>query len=340
MTRVLQDVTRVAIIKPCCIGDCVMALPALDAVADRYPGARLDVVVGEHSRAVFTHHPRVARTIRCPNGLAFSSAVGLAGRLRRERYDLALAFDRSRWVGVALRLARPRFSRQATSHRPESRHESDVYLDVARSVDATASPRIPRLVLPETARERAQSVTMATRSPFVVLQPGGARNPGSTMLDKRWPAERYADLARWFTKQGLAVLITGSRDDRALGLAITQQAGLSEEIVLAGSLDLLATAAVIELAAQYVGGDTGVSHLAAAAGTPCIVIFGPTNPRRYAPLGERVSILAPPESWSIPDVDLRKRDRHAVGPRTADVSVSDVIAACAAQLADRMESSP
>ena len=93
---------------------------------------------------------------------------------------------------------------------------------------------------------------------------------------------------------------------------------------LASRLDLKGTTAVIERATLYVGTDTGVSHLAAATGTPSVVIFGPTNPERYAPRGRAVEILAPEASRRLPDIDLRKSQRSSHRPRTTEITVEVV----------------
>src|SRR5690606_6725001 len=98
-------------------------------------------------------------------------------------------------------------------------------------------------------------------------------------------------------------------------------------VSVAGQLDLIGTAAVIEAAGLYLGTDTGVSHIAAAVGTPGVVIFGPTNPERYAPRGENVTVLAPERSRAIPDVDLRKARASESRPSTSEITLDAVIAA-------------
>lgn len=143
------------------------------------------------------------------------------------------------------------------------------------------------------------------------------------MLDKRWPPEHFAEIADRLAARGIHTVLTGGSGDIE---TCSQVAGLTSTPMtnLAGSLDLMATTAVIESAAVYVGGDTGMSHLAAAVGSPAVVIFGPTNPERYAPRGERVEILALEDSRSLPDLDLRKPNAAADRPSTSLVTVDDV----------------
>jgi ADP-heptose:LPS heptosyltransferase len=170
-----------------------------------------------------------------------------------------------------------------------------------------------------------------------LLHPGGAENPGSTMHGKRWPPDRFVSLARELTRRDMTVFLSGAAGDRELVLGIARDAALPESRALAGRADLPTTTAILERAALYVGPDTGISHLAAAVGAPTVAIFGPTNPRRYRPLGAAVSVVAPPASWDLPDVDLRRSRPSAAAVATERVAVDEVIAACEAVLAVRTD---
>ncbi|MEU8184169.1 glycosyltransferase family 9 protein [Micromonospora sp. NPDC049044] len=108
-------------------------------------------------------------------------------------------------------------------------------------------------------------------------------HPGSKIPAKRWPAERFAALARTLTNQGHRVLLTGSADERALAARVAEAAGLPSDAVLAGRTDLGALAAVVANARLVVSGDTGVAHLATGFGTASVVLFGPVPPARWGP---------------------------------------------------------
>ena len=323
----MSEPARVAVVKPCCIGDCVMALPALDALVAAYPKAALDVFVGTHSRAVFDARPTLNAVLPVAETMTRARLQRLAWRLRRGRYDWIVVLDRSRALRMASRLASPVRVAAARGAASESRHETHVYLDVVRSLGVSAPPTAPRLTPPDTARARAAQV--APVGLFVALHPGGAENPGVLMPEKRWPPERFAELARVFQAEGLEVVLTGGPGDIERCHAVAERAGLPAASVLAGQLDLLATAALIERAALYVGGDTGVSHLAAAVGTPTVAIFGPTNPRRYRPLGLHARVVAAPGAWEVAEGDLRRSRVVPPAARIDLVTVPDVRQACA-----------
>ncbi|WBB52172.1 glycosyltransferase family 9 protein [Verrucosispora sp. WMMD573] len=112
-------------------------------------------------------------------------------------------------------------------------------------------------------------------------------HPGSKEPAKRWPADRYATLARELAGRGHRVVLTGSASERAGVTRIAHQAGLPAAAVLAGRTDLAQLAALIAGARLVVSGDTGVAHLATGYRTPSVVLFGPVSPARWGPPPER-----------------------------------------------------
>ncbi len=315
----------IAIIKPCCIGDCVMALPAIQSLAAAFPLAHIHAYAGRHSAPIFRASEHVSRVYLSPDQLNAARMLGMAWNLRTAGHDWIVLLDRSRWLISAARSAAPRKLVKLSPSRSNPRHEVDVYLDALEAVGVRTPFNVPRLTPGSDARESAAAALGTTEQSFVVLQPGGAENPGASMLDKRWPAKHYFHLARILAERGLRPVLTGGPTDVNLCVQIANEIVDFNPVMLAGRLDIMTSAAVIEQASLYVGTDTGISHLAAAVGTPTIVIFGPTNPLRYAPRGDRVKILSPAASRTLPEIDLRKVTESTSLPSTADVSVDEVI---------------
>jgi ADP-heptose:LPS heptosyltransferase len=127
-------------------------------------------------------------------------------------------------------------------------------------------------------------------SPFVLIVPGASpRHPA-----KRWPARRYGILAETLRGAGYSPVVIGTRGEEALGAAIREIC--PEAVDLVGRTDLAAVAALGQHAALTVGNDTGVTHLAAAAGCPVVVLFSSaTDPAWCAPRGRLVRVLAVPD---------------------------------------------
>jgi ADP-heptose:LPS heptosyltransferase len=110
-------------------------------------------------------------------------------------------------------------------------------------------------------------------------------HPGSASVARRWPWDRYVDVAR--AERGRPVVITGNRAEAPLAHAIAAGAGLDPRCVLAGRTDLLALTRAVAVAGRIVCGDTGIGHLATALGTPSVLLFGPTSPAEWGPPPER-----------------------------------------------------
>jgi heptosyltransferase III len=102
---------------------------------------------------------------------------------------------------------------------------------------------------------------------------------------KQWPLAHFEILVKGLLAQGLQVVLTGSGSDRDQECVapLRSLAATGGVLDLSGQLDFNQLVALFEQAALYIGPDTSVSHLAAAAGIPVIAMFGPTNPMRWAP---------------------------------------------------------
>jgi ADP-heptose:LPS heptosyltransferase len=112
-------------------------------------------------------------------------------------------------------------------------------------------------------------------------------HPGAGSGARRWPAERFAAVARAELADGRGVVVTGGPGEAALAVAVARSAGLPPSAVHAGRSDLLALVRLVAAAARVVCGDTGVAHLATALGTPSVVLFGPVSPARWGPPPDR-----------------------------------------------------
>jgi ADP-heptose:LPS heptosyltransferase len=115
--------------------------------------------------------------------------------------------------------------------------------------------------------------------------PGGAViiHPGASAGARRWPGERWAQVARALAAEGYPVVITGNFPERPVALRVAEMAGIPEEAVLAGRTDLAGLAALTSDATLVLSGDTGMAHLAAAFRRPAVTVAGPVPPRRWGP---------------------------------------------------------
>ena len=157
-------------------------------------------------------------------------------------------------------------------------------------------PPTPELVLPMESKIRAQKLLSGES-----LEPGRfvVIHPGSGSPRKNWSTEKYAELVRLATIQRLGVLLLEGQADRDPVRRLLDRADMSLPVLR--NLNLMAVAALISEARAYVGNDSGISHLAAAANASTWALFGPTDPTLWAPRGRRVHVLPfetePDELW-------------------------------------------
>lgn len=115
----------------------------------------------------------------------------------------------------------------------------------------------------------------------VVLHPGAASEA------RRWPVERWAEVACAVAASGRSVVVSGGPSEACLAAEVADRAGLPPEACLAGRTGVLQLAALVAEAAVVVCGDTGVAHLATAYRTPSVQLFGPTPPALWGPPADR-----------------------------------------------------
>ena len=291
---------HILFLKPCCIGDVVMATPLLAAVRRAYPHAHLTWGVGSHSAPAIADHPGVdallptgpaANPARTPNGL-----LRLARQIRAGSFDLAVVPDRSPLLGLAVRLAgvpvragldsagRGRFyTIKAPIDPAEVRHESEIYLDVGRALGIDVSDCWANIPVSDD-RVSALPLPANARQGLIVVHVGGGNNPGMTMAEKRPPVELLAVVAAKAAAQThRRIAIIGGPGDRARADELHEALHGSQPISLVNAFKLPELAALARVTTLLIGPDTGVLHLMAAAGAPTVMIFGPSDPRRYAP---------------------------------------------------------
>ncbi len=293
--------TRILILKPCCLGDVVFATPLVRELKRALPEATLEFAVGQHSRAALANNPHLAGLVdtgRVGSGpSSFRDVLALGRRIRQGRYDACFVLERSALLsllpllaGVPIRIGIDSGGRGLTLSVGVSvlpiRPESELYLDLFRAIGGR--PADGRLEYhPSAAAAKAADQLVRDRLPqgrsFVLLHVAGGVNPGMALLRKRWPTERFTELARRVAGAGAVPVLVGAAADRA---ALTDELCAVPGIVdLVGALELDELAALAQRAAAYVGNDSGPSHLAEAAGARTVLLFGPSDHIVYGPRG-------------------------------------------------------
>jgi lipopolysaccharide heptosyltransferase II len=291
-----------------------MATPLVRALRSTWPEVEVDVAVGPWARGALLGHPEVRQVLPYPKlwkrrGRSLVDSLRGLGGLRARRYDatftLEVGFQPSllAWASGAPRRFGYRFEGRRVLHTDiverevNDLYEAEAHLELARL--AGAEPQGLRLdyPVPEEAsaavRERLAAAGLEEGA-FVALIPGGGTNPGTVMPEKRWPATRFAELARGIReKLGLAVVLVGGGGDVPACRAIAEAVGDGvHDWCPAGSVP--ESAAVLAASAAAVSNDSFGMHLAAAVSAPLVALFGPTDPATVAPRGEKVRVVTSP----------------------------------------------
>nr|MDT0660135.1 glycosyltransferase family 9 protein [Micromonospora sp. DSM 115978] len=283
----VPDVERIAVLRANALGDFIFTLPALEALRSAYPDAEL-VLLGApwHEKLlrdrpgpmdrVLVVPPADGIRIATPDEPPMAMADFLAAA-RRERFDLALQMHgggaNSNPIVAALG-ARVTAGLRATDAPPLDRwmryvyYQPEIvrYLEVAGLVGAEPVTLVPRLAVTRADIDEARTLLGEPDRPRIALHPG-ASDPR-----RRWPAERFAEVADGLAADGYQVLVTGSvaeRDlaDRVVAAARAPVRSLAGQLSLGGLIGLYVGCRVV------VSNDTGPVHVAAAVGTPTVGIF-------------------------------------------------------------------
>lgn len=282
------------------IGDLLMALPAIADARAAAPNAEIDLVVGSWNAEVAGSIPGITNVIvvdapwlaRGQKGAGAAVLARTTIGWRARRYDIALNFEPDVRSNAMLALAGARWTAgyrsagggalldQPLDYRP-GEHTVDNARRLVRAVlgEGRTAP-IARLELPGSRQREADSIIGARARPLVAMHVAGGREV------KQWDPLRFAAVARQLIQDRCAtIVLTGGPGDAAL-VDVVKRALPPTHVVDASTLtSLVSVAAVLERCDLMITGDTGPMHLAAAVGTPIVAVFGPSDPRRYAPRG-------------------------------------------------------
>jgi ADP-heptose:LPS heptosyltransferase len=270
------------------IGDLVMTTPALGALHAAWPAATVDIVADPRSSELLTRCPFLGRVEHRVKREGARGVLALVRSLRRERYD-AVVDLRTDFLPWLLHARRRSARWQARGHGP---HAVEQHFAVARRVLPAALVDAPipdtRIWLDESDLARAAATLDGLPGPRRLVLAPGANWPG-----KRWPAAAYAALARELRGAFDALVLLGSAADAAEAGPYFGDTGLAT-LDLMGRTSLIEAVAVMRFATLFVGNDSGLGHLASAAGIPSVTVFGPGRPERYRPWGTRASLVMAP----------------------------------------------
>lgn len=290
------SISRIVVRTPNPLGDAVLALPAIAAVRQAFPHAALAVAAPPSIAPMFEEETSAAQ-----DEILVVDKKGDRTLLRGGRFDAILLLPnsfRSAWVarqsgitgrwGYATSWRGPLLTRAVRRPRRRSHlHQAEYYRALVRGLGLEVDEGQPRIRPRPATLERADALLQredrTTGLPTVGFAPGAAYGHA-----KRWPPRRVAGLVNRLSKErGATCVLVGTDDDRDAGREIESALPPDARVLnLIGRTDLRQLIGVLARCHAFVSNDSGAMHLAAAVGLPVTAIFGPTDERVTAPVGD------------------------------------------------------
>ncbi|HEY7848791.1 MAG TPA: glycosyltransferase family 9 protein [Ktedonobacterales bacterium] len=303
---------RILVVKLATLGDLLLATPMLRALRARYPDARLDLLTSEVAAPLMRQSPLVdhlyafdkrafdAATALANRPLELGHLAALTLRLRATHYDavalahhLTLPAGRLKYRALLAALHPARSVGLDNGHgrflslrvRDEgfgTLHEAEYALALAAALDAPTPAHDRGLRLADLGwRSVTPAPLRVGEPPQIALHPGG----GAYSLARRWPASRFVELAHaLWAEYGATITLLGGAEERALQQEILDALGRPPwASALPGDVAPQRLAEILGGSHLFIGNDSLPMHLAAAAGTPIVAIFGPSNAQAWGP---------------------------------------------------------
>ena len=278
----LPERPRILVVALRRLGDVLLTTPLIHSLRQAWPDATIDALVFADTAGIIADNPDLNAVVTMPPRPTASQGLSLAARLWR-RYDLAISTqcgDRPTFFAIIAgrqslapvestfngRLKRAWLGRSipyvARVHRVE---------EMLRLADALGIARAPRLVCPKP--RRADGVA----GDYAVI------HAAPMFRYKQWSQAGWRALAVWLARRGLTVVATGGPGEAERRYLDEVWHGVPAVQRLDRRLDWPQLAGLLAKARVYIGPDTSVTHLAAAAGCPTVALYGPTDPRLWGP---------------------------------------------------------
>jgi ADP-heptose:LPS heptosyltransferase len=327
----LTKIKKIAVFRALFLGDLICATPALRAVRGRFPDAEITLIGLPWAQFLVDRTDAFDRFEEFPGFPGLPEVLddpvkrsAFIDRMRGERFDLAIQLHgdgRASNGFVAALEARHSlgFAPEADSRLSislpwcEEEHEVHRWL---RLVNAVGADSVELVSFPVTTEDEERIETFLSEQNWT--RPLIGMHCGSKLPSRRWPADRFAQLGdSLIDRFGGTIVLTGAEHERPITSSVQRQLR-APALDMVGRTDLGALGALIGKLDLLVTNDTGVSHVAAAARTRSVVLFGPSNPQRWAPLDRGLHTV----------VDAAESDPDRSEKSLSTLPVSPVRSAC------------
>lgn len=296
---------RFLIINSYGIGDVLFTIPMIKNIRANIPGAFIGYVANRRTAPLLQNLPDVNKvtiydrdefkSVSDRSKSQYWQLLKKTGKeIRDAKYDVC--FDLSMtgyasfycWlagiknrVGLNYKNRSPFLTRKVPLRGFEGRHVVEYYLDLLRAINFDVRPQSMEIAI--SAAQKAWAREFVKEEKFIAVFPGGGESWGNDAKFKRWPANKYAQLINKITGDfKLAIVLMGNQKEESLCKEI-QSLVKCRLFNACGQTDLLQTLGVLNQSVLAVVNDGGPLHMAVAAGTPTVSVFGPVDENVYGP---------------------------------------------------------
>jgi heptosyltransferase-2 len=337
----MTEPQTILVVRLSALGDIVLSLPTVESLRDRFPRARIVFLARDPEGRVLEGVRAIDHLVLWPGG-----GAPLPEEIRDTKWDLVVDLSstgRSRRLLARVRTRRTLRARKETFRRfafVRLRALGGGSVRISSAIDRLAGAleplgihldgRKPRL--PASAPPKPHASNRVAR---VLLAPGGGRGA------KRWPAERFARVARSLADRGAELVIVGAREEEPLLREVAHGAGQApkERVEIVAGADPADLGAIVASCDVALTNDSGILHVAEACGVPVVALFGPTHPRLgFAPWSPGSTVLRVDIACSPCDVHGPERCPRGHHRCMLDLSVERVQGALLERLPARLGS--
>lgn len=303
-----SNLQRILIVKTHALGDLLLLTPALRALKKHYQTAKIDFLTGYWSSEAIKSNPYIDSIISIPDQVFHDpkplALMRLAWRLRHNDYDFGVIFQPSQFMHWFVRstgikhIAAPVSSRchypvhyASTWRLNRNRYIVEDFLDVVRTMGISSDGIELDFVVPEGAIQSVATLlhdSHLKKREYVVICPGGGRNPRDWVAQKIWPVENYFQLVGRIQNEGIKVVLAGAESDRE---QIRSLLGIPNIIDLVGKTSFAELAELLKNARMLITNDSAPMHLALSVRCPFIALFGPSRWRALLPETGRFVVM-------------------------------------------------
>lgn len=286
----LRAVKRILVIRPGGIGDAVLLIPALVKLKEKFPDARIDVLAEKRNAGIFS-------TCSCIDRIFLYDNLRDLDLLTVCRTEYDIVIDTEQWHRLSSIVARitsaPVRAGFGTNeravnftevvHYSQNDYEAQSFLDLVSSVTGEEyifDPETDYIIPDKQGMKTTGSLLKNYRKRFSRL---AGIFPGASVVERKWGVKNYALLAERLLDHGVGIVVVGGKTDRSDAALLERILHGRDILNLAGSTTLSEAVAILSHLDLFISADTGLMHIASAAGTATVSLFGAGIQEKWGP---------------------------------------------------------